>query len=176
MKRALLLNADWTPMHFVDEDETIYLLYTEKAEMVVMDHGNPSQWPEGHRLVSGGFFPAGATIRLKKWAKKKWKLPRFRKKVLFNRDDWRCQYCNCEVTPNSATVEHILPESRGGATSWLNCCTACHECNKRKRNMTPEEAGMPLLRKPTTPQPVHFWDLQRSRQMHPDWEVFLSNI
>lgn len=175
-KRALLLNADWKPLHFIDEEETIYLLYLKKAEMVVvnMETGEPSAWPEGHGLVGGGTFPAGATIRLFEQVKKSWKPPRFRKRVLFSRDNWQCQYCGVDVSPSTATVEHIIPSSQGGATSWLNCTTACSPCNRKKKNRTPEEAGMKLRNQPQNPSALHFWDMRKGRDWHPDWSYFLG--
>jgi len=173
VKRALLLNADYTPMHFVDEEEAIYLLYLNKAEMITMLNGTPSSWPEGHGLVNGGTFPAGATLRLMERVTKKWKSPRFRKRVLFNRDDWKCQYCGTPVTTSTATIEHVFPQSRGGMTTWQNCVTACSPCNRRKKNRTPEEAGMCLLSQPKAPSPLHFWDLRRTSTWHSDWDTFL---
>jgi hypothetical protein len=174
MKRALLLNADWTPMHFVDEDEAIYLLYLNKAEMVIITDGQQSKWPKGHGLANGGEFPAGATLRLLEHVKKRWKPPQFRKRVMFNRDNWQCQYCGAAVNSSTATIEHIVPESRGGPKSWLNCVTACTHCNRRKMNRTPDEAGMTLRSVPKVPAPIHYWDIQRSSEWHPDWDYLLG--
>lgn len=175
-KRALLLNADYQPLHFIDEEETIYLLYLNKAEMVVVNQetGQPSAWPEGHGLVDGGIFPAGATIRLFDRVKKKWRAPKFRKRVLFTRDKWKCQYCGCQLTAATATIEHILPESRGGPKSWKNCVAACSPCNRKKKNRTPDEAGMKLLSLPCEPSPFDFWTENQSQEWHPDWEFFLG--
>lgn len=174
-KRALLLNADWKPLRFIDEEETIYLLYLKKAEMVVvnMETGEQSAWPEGHGLVDGSFFPAGATVRLFEHIKKNWKPPRFQKRVLFARDDWTCQYCGILVTPTTATVEHIVPTAQGGLTSWTNCTTSCSHCNHKKGNRTPDQAGMKLRSMPMNPTALHFWDLRKGRDWHPDWDYFL---
>lgn len=180
MKRALLLNADWQPLHFVSEEDAIYLLYLKKAEMIVMTDGSPSAWAEGHGLPNGDVFPAGATLRLLSRINKRWKKPKFRKRVLFNRDNWRCQYCNHKVTKETAQIEHIYPESRGGKKTWINCVTACARCNSEKRDRTPEEAGMKLLSKPCQPNAIHFWDVQvnssnlrQTCDWHQDWEHFL---
>lgn len=179
MKRALLLNADYTPLHFVSEEDAIYLLYKERVEMIVMHDGKPSKWKEGHGLVNGGEFPAGATLRLMEYVHKKWKPPRFRKRVLFNRDHWCCQYCGVELTHESITVDHIIPSSRGGRTSWLNCVASCKQCNRTKGNKTPDEANMHLRCKPREPSPLHFWDVNRYRcrvqnsKWHNDWDAFL---
>ena len=59
----------------------------------------------------------------------------------------RCGYCG----ERAATVDHILPISRGGRNTWTNTVAACHGCNARKANHTPSEAGMPLRQKPFAP-------------------------
>lgn len=55
---------------------------------------------------------------------------------LLQRDDFRCQYCG--RTPQDKVVlimEHILPASKGGATSSENLITACTECNAGKSDV-----------------------------------------
>lgn len=68
---------------------------------------------------------------------------------IHQRDDNVCQYCGCSCHGRNKTIDHILPVSRGGGTSYLNCVTACLECNQKKGSKTPAEAGMTLLRKPS---------------------------
>lgn len=173
MKRALLLNADWSPMHFVADTDAIILLYKGRAELIDSPTtGEPSQWDEVWHSPSTSIH-VPATLRLVKYVHKKWKAPRFRKKVLFNRDDWKCQYCGDKLNWESITIDHVLPVSRGGPMTWLNCVTACRACNRRKDNRTPEEAGMKLLKKPATPTSLHFWDALRCDSWHDDWSGLL---
>ena len=118
-------------------------------------------------------FAVPATLRLYKKVNKKWKPPRFRKKVLFSRDKWRCQYCGVKLGWHNVEVEHVHPSSRGGQTSWTNCVTACRPCNKKKANKTPAEASMRLLKQPTNPTALHFWDAAAADAWHSSWETFL---
>jgi 5-methylcytosine-specific restriction endonuclease McrA len=73
------------------------------------------------------------------------------------RDHWTCAYCGRSVSKTPpcsallATVDHIMPVSRGGASSWTNLVSACRECNGRKADRTPDEAGMPLRFAPFDP-------------------------
>jgi len=173
MKRALLLNADYTPLHFIGEHDIARLMCKERVEVVDVD-GIPSVWEEFLTSTSMN-IPLPATLKLLKRIQKKWKPPRFRKRVLFNRDNWQCQYCSIELFPSNVTIDHVLPSSRGGLTSWTNCVTACKRCNKVKANMTPEEAGMKLLSKPRMPSALHFWDAARSTSWHDDWNYFLRS-
>lgn len=172
MSRALLLNADWTPLHFISDIDAIVLFYKGAAEVVTGIDGRPAVWNEKFCSPSTS-IDVPATMRLLHRVNKRQKPPRFRKKVLFNRDDWKCQYCNVRLGWHNIEVEHVLPRSRGGPTTWLNCVAACKPCNKRKRDQTPEEAGMPLLRRPVTPSSLHFWDSARSSEWHESWDAFI---
>jgi hypothetical protein len=70
---------------------------------------------------------------------------------LFLRDRMTCAYCGRRFPARALQCEHIVPESRGGAWSWMNLVAACAGCNGRKAARTPEEAGMPLLFLPYVP-------------------------
>lgn len=81
----------------------------------------------------------------------------FSYRAIHERDHWSCAYCGRSVSKTPAreallaTVDHILPASRGGASSWTNLVSACKECNNRKADRTPEEARMPLRVEPYDP-------------------------
>jgi 5-methylcytosine-specific restriction endonuclease McrA len=71
----------------------------------------------------------------------------FNRRNLFKRDHSTCQYCGVQPGTAELTIDHILPRSQGGTSSWENCVLACVPCNARKANRTPVQAGM-KLRKP----------------------------
>ena len=78
-------------------------------------------------------------------------VPAFSKGKLFRRDRLTCAYCGQRFNERDLQCEHIVPESRGGAWTWMNLVTACGGCNGRKADRTPEEAGMPLVYLPYVP-------------------------
>jgi hypothetical protein len=97
----------------------------------------------------------------------------FSRRNLFKRDKYTCLYCGVQPGPDELTVDHIMPKSRGGTSTWENCALACVECNKRKANRTPDEAGMKLRRTPKKPS----W--KTLAQVSPldrreSWDQFLS--
>ncbi len=75
----------------------------------------------------------------------------FSRRNIFARDRHRCQYCGKRPAKQYLTLDHVFPRSRGGKDTWDNLVLACIECNVYKGNRTPEEAGMPLLAKPSAP-------------------------
>ena len=78
-------------------------------------------------------------------------VPTLSRRKLFRRDCFTCAYCGGVFAERDLQCEHIVPESRGGAWSWMNLVAACAMCNGRKAARTPEEARMPLLYLPYVP-------------------------
>ena len=95
-----------------------------------------------------------------------------RKKAVLWRDRYTCQYCGQKG--GELTVDHVLPKSRGGKSTWDNLVAACRSCNLRKGDRTPEEAGMRLLRPPKPPRvPLFLLDL---KEVPPDWRPFVEGL
>ena len=77
----------------------------------------------------------------------------YTKRNVLLRDGYRCAYCGLY----GDTIDHVLPRSQGGETSWENCVAACFDCNQQKAARTPEQAGMPLLFSPYKPSASSPW-------------------
>lgn len=92
------------------------------------------------------------------------------KKNVFRRDNSKCQYCG--TTSRLLTIDHILPKSRGGDSSWENLTTACFDCNNKKGNKTPKEANMPLITNPHKPNYVLYLN-QKIGKIEIEWQPFL---
>ena len=91
---------------------------------------------------------------------------------LFARDRQVCAYCGHRFALDELTREHIVPTSRGGHDSWMNCITACRPCNGHKGNRLPEEARMGLLYLPYVPS-LHEDMILRGRRIVSDQMEFL---
>lgn len=172
MKNVLLLNADWSPLNFVSSFRALNLLFKGRAEVIFMSD-RPSMWDEKVSTATRS-FDVPATVRLVERVNRKYSTPRFRKWVLFNRDDWQCQYCGTSLDFRSVTIDHVTPRSRGGATTWKNCVTSCRKCNWNKGSKTLAEAGMHLRKNPADPKLTHFWEVRHQSVWHPDWSSFLD--
>jgi 5-methylcytosine-specific restriction endonuclease McrA len=81
-----------------------------------------------------------------------------RKNILM-RDRNTCQYCGGVFPPNELTLDHVIPRSRGGASTWENLVACCKQCNHKKGNSTPAESGLSLFREPRS------FNLHTSRQL-----------
>lgn len=97
----------------------------------------------------------------------------FSRRNLFKRDKYTCMYCGVQPGPEELTVDHVMPKSRKGVSSWENCVLACVPCNMEKANRTPAEAGMKLRKQPKKPSwktLVHV----PARERRQSWQQFLS--
>ena len=93
------------------------------------------------------------------------------KKNVLLRDDYTCQYCGVRGE-RMMTVDHVVPRSRAGPSTWENLVCACMRCNNRKNNRSPQDANMKLQRRPKTPKYIPW--IQIRRNTFPDeWHKFL---
>lgn len=111
-------------------------------------------------------------IRLIHYVKVPHKTVKLTRKNIFLRDQYTCQYCGRRFPPSELTIDHVIPISRGGTNSWRNVVTACKECNNRKGNRTPAEAGMRLIKKPTVPS-LYVHIIRSAKGFHSSWSEYL---
>lgn len=98
---------------------------------------------------------------------------KFSRHNIYARDGSRCQYCGRRYPTAELSLDHVVPLSRGGLTTWENVVCACLRCNVRKGSKSPEEAGLTLVRPPVRPRPTPLGFLSPHR-IHPDWRNFLD--
>lgn len=159
---VLVLNYTFEPLHFTNAKRAITLLLSGKAESVEAS-------PRVIRSPSTT-FALPAVIRLAVYIRKPF-LDRvaFNKKNILRRDGYTCQYCSRRA--DRLTVDHVVPRSRGGETTWTNVVAACLKCNLRKGNKLLDEAGMRLTREPVHPRFLFSVHLLR----HPHAGSFLDS-
>jgi 5-methylcytosine-specific restriction endonuclease McrA len=99
---------------------------------------------------------------------------KFNRRNIYIRDQYTCQYCGKHPSKEHLTIDHILPRSRGGRSTWENVVLACQACNARKGSRLPEEAGMKLLKPPRRP---HWLSTLRHTLRGPErpiWQKFVD--
>ena len=98
---------------------------------------------------------------------------KFSRRNVFLRDENRCQYCARRFSAHHLSLDHVIPRSRGGSTSWENVVCACVKCNVHKGGRTPKEAGMKLQRVPVRPSQNPLLSYQLRSQKYACWKSFL---
>ena len=99
---------------------------------------------------------------------------RFSRFNVYARDADTCQYCGRRFRRAELNLDHVVPRSRGGQTSWENVVCSCVPCNLRKGGRTPEEAGLKLLRHPVRPRWTPIFRSAARRALYDEWRPFLS--
>jgi len=100
---------------------------------------------------------------------------RFSRMNILLRDHYTCQYCRRKLKRVQLNIDHVLPRSLGGRTTWENVVASCHRCNLKKGGRTPDGAGMKLLKKPCMPHQTPFASLARFVQ-YEEWKPFFNVV
>lgn len=101
---------------------------------------------------------------------------RFSRFNIYNRDKNTCQYCGRVFPRHELNLDHVIPRSQGGRSTWENVVCSCQSCNRKKGGRTPEQAGMKLLRPPRKPDWTPFMIETFSLRRYKEWLPFLSMV
>jgi 5-methylcytosine-specific restriction endonuclease McrA len=101
---------------------------------------------------------------------------RFTKISVLERDNWICQYTGKKLTRKTASIDHVIPRSKGGKTSWDNCVASHISVNNKKGDRSNAEAGLKLMRVPVEPKGTFIHDtiLNKNVVRIQDWNYFLQ--
>ena len=99
---------------------------------------------------------------------------RFTRRNIFYRDKNRCQYCGKVFAQRDLNLDHVVPLSRGGHSTWTNVVTACVPCNSRKGNRLPDQAAIKLIRQPKKPAGHPLLRATWIGRFHEEWKTFLD--
>lgn len=164
----LILNKSWIPVRvstfkkalgkvcserarFVDHESYCLFTWDEWVESFCMSHEEASS--SKHPIIKGVNFsvrqPEVVVCNIYNNVPKN--DLRLTRRNLLVRDNFKCQYCGIRVNSKEATIDHIMPRSRGGKNTWQNLTISCIDCNVSKGNKTPQEAGMILHTTPKKP-------------------------
>jgi len=141
---TLILNHDFRPLQTVSWKKAMCLMFKEKVEVL--------KYSEQKIRTPNNEYPIPIIIRLIKLVRKIYKasVPATKKNVIL-RDNYCCQYCNKHISGGKITVDHIIPTSKGGKSTWENMVACCPECNTKKDSKSLHEVNMKLIRVPKQP-------------------------
>lgn len=170
MSDTLLLNADGAPVSFLPLS---VIDWQEAIKYMVLDKANVLAWHENWIVRSARWeTQVPSILMLREYMKPKSTI-RFSKGNVFLRDGYTCQYCNAELTKKECTLDHVVPTSHGGKTTFENTVCACGPCNANKGN----NKKIVPKHKPHKPD---FYELVNKRKKmpfnvrHDDWLEYLK--
>jgi 5-methylcytosine-specific restriction endonuclease McrA len=204
-KPVLVLNKSWVAIGTSPVYKALGLLFSvdsnSRNKAVVIDEFcTPFTWEEWSQLkpeheddairTVNTSFRIPQIIRLVKYDKFPRQVVIFSRANIFKRDSYTCQYCQQKPGSEELTIDHIIPKSKGGLTTWENCVLSCVACNSLKGDRLPHEIkstkypqGMILLKKPIRPKfkdlftnvyyeswkqwlDVSYWNVELENQNH----------
>lgn len=165
---VLLLNASYEPIKVISWKRAVCMFFAGKVEVV-------EEYEKEIRSVSL-VIKAPAVVRLLSYVRIARKKPPLSRVNILARDDFQCQYCKTKLTSRQATLDHVLPRSLGGKSSWKNLVCACSHCNRKKGCRTPEQANMKLIKKPVQPDWLPVIKFKLDGNVPKSWIDFLYSI
>ena len=137
---VLVLNATYEPINVTAVRRAMVLLLKGVAQAEEMHSSEVHSAAHSHKVPS--------VIRLLAYRHIPQQSRALSRKNILLRDRNTCQYCGKILAAGELTLDHVIPRSRGGASTWENLVACCHSCNRRKGNLLPHEATMKLMREP----------------------------
>ena len=137
---VLVLNATFEPINVTAVRRAMVLMIKGVAQAEEIHH---TQVPSASRAL-----PVPSVIRLLAYRHIPQQTRALSRKNILLRDRNTCQFCSRTLPASELTLDHVVPRSRGGRSSWENLVACCYQCNNSKGDRTPEEAGISLTRRP----------------------------
>lgn len=173
LERVLLLNGNYRPLASLTIKKAVNLLLTDKVA--------PVEGIARRLRTPNTIFEVPSVIVLKRFVNVPARNKKWSRRGVLERDSHTCIFCLAKAgikrnrtqnwRPRDFTIEHLLPQSRGGKSVWTNTACACYSCNHRKANRTSHEAGMPLRWSPKTPRTNYF---VASGSFPHEWKKYFS--
>lgn len=183
--QVLVLNRSFMPVHVTSLRHALCLLYRGLAKVVDRSY-ELYTFEDWHDLsVSSGDESIGLinrsmrvprVILLHFYDKTPKNTLKFSRLNVYLRDKNTCQYCGKHFPKTDLNLDHVIPVSLGGKTTWTNVVCSCISCNLKKGGRVPRDAGMKLIRKPAMPQWSFLFKLLSKSVFYDDWKPFLNVV
>jgi 5-methylcytosine-specific restriction endonuclease McrA len=182
---VLVLNRSYLPIHVTSVRRAFSLLYQGIARAVdeqyqTFDFDGWRQLAVARDMdaigTAGGLIRVPRVIVLIAFDRLPSRHVRFSRINLMARDNFRCQYCGSRLSRSELNLDHVVPRSLGGHSTWENVVTSCVDCNRRKGGRTPKQAQMALRRQPVRPRWTPLVNLMLSTVRYQEWRPYLNVV
>ena len=179
---TLVLNRNWQAVNIASVARALTLVWNDNAKIVDASDFQLYNWADWARLepLDGMPFIRAVSQRLRvpeivtltSFDRLPSSHVTFSRRNIFKRDRFTCQYCGRQPAQDELTIDHVVPRSQNGQSTWDNCVLACLDCNHRKADRTPQQAKLRLRKTPSRPN----WNPMYSRHKLriKSWGKFVS--
>lgn len=191
---VLVLNKLFMAIHIISVRRAFCLLCKELAEVVTLEDGQFATydfetWREVSEFRAQNFreeeddwvrttsseIQVPRVIRLLDYDRLPRQTVKFNRRNIFARDNNQCQYCGKKFPTSELSLDHVVPRSQGGLSTWENIVCSCVSCNVKKGGRTPKQANLHLIRKPEKPKRSPLLNLKMTHKKYQSWRTFLDN-
>jgi hypothetical protein len=181
---VLVLNKNWAWIGMTTVEEAMTKLmggvegiraYAIDADFQMHDFDSWLEQPVGdrHIVTAKRLVAVPEVVLMCNYGDVPTKPDRWSRIKIMKRDRFTCQFCGAQPGSSELTIDHVMPQSRGGKSTWENTVAACETCNAKKGNRTPSEAGMKLRKRPAPPDR----DLaSRVHEVREIWRPFVGKL
>ncbi|HMO14960.1 MAG TPA: HNH endonuclease [Pirellulaceae bacterium] len=181
-RHALVLNRSWQAINVITVARSLAMVYSNAARVVHPHTFQLMDWDDWSRLEPSGDEPfvqavtqrfcVPEVVALNQFDLVPISSVTFSRRNIFKRDRFTCQYCGRQPDGDELTIDHVVPRSQGGPSTWENCVLACMTCNNVKADRTPQQARMKLRKQPVRPK----WNpsFTRTSIRLDSWRNFIS--
>lgn len=189
---VLVLNRNYTAIRVISARRAFALLYRSHVQVIdaaedrfdVLDF---PRWMELSALREASPFEddqfvqtprvrilVPRVVRLAGYDRVPRREVKFSRRNVLARDEHRCQYCGKRLPASQLSIDHVMPKSRGGPSTWMNVVAACTPCNTRKGGRLPAEAAMRLRNAPFVPKKNPLLAEKVLTSTYRVWRLFLT--
>lgn len=162
-KKTLVIDSSYMPRSIISAERAFVISYKGNAEVI-------SEHDESFKLVNPLLdIRKPSIIKVHKYVNTKFHKVPFSRENVYKRDNYECVYCGCDNF-KTLTLDHVIPQSKGGQNTFENVVTACRKCNGEKSDLSLEEWGKEL---PEPKRPHYLMLLKGVDHIPSSWEKFL---
>lgn len=182
---VLVLNRSYLPIHVTSVRRAFAMVYQDLAR-VVDDRYEIFDFESWRRIATlsdcdvigtpSGWIRVPRVILLRVYDRIPKRHVRYSRANVFARDKFTCQYCGVRPPRSQLNLDHVIPRSLGGRTTWENVVCSCVDCNRRKGGRTPEQARIGLRRTPARPRWSPLMNVGVSSVRYEEWTPYLRII
>ncbi len=182
---CLVLNKSFAPVHITSVKRAICLVFKGLAKIVdeqyqVFDFSSWSdlsaKMHDEHIQLTQRIIRCPRVVMLQFYDKLPRQHIRFSRENVYLRDKNTCQYCGKKFSRAELNIDHVVPVSQGGGTTWDNVVCSCLLCNNRKGGRTPEQARIHLLSKPASPKYSLFMQVSPQQKLFDIWHLYMNPV
>jgi 5-methylcytosine-specific restriction endonuclease McrA len=193
---VLVLNKLWMAVRITDARRAFSLLFRDMAQVIRVDDGSYAaydfeSWADISALrgdfndLDSNHYEWVQTVRMHLAVPKVIRLlgydrlpkqdVKLNRRNIFARDRNVCQFCGHSFPTSELSLDHVVPRSQGGESSWTNLVCCCVRCNAKKGGRTPRQAKMRLIREPVQPTRNPVLNLRLGHDKYASWRAFLDH-